>query len=234
MARVAKYALRVGAIDETQTGSREGRSVQDALIALFTPAQEWLSQRETYQKPGSQPTLRQTILANDIEGAFNTVHHERLINVMTLYGFPAYIVNWTRDFCTNRTLGFHFQGETETPQSFDSGLPQGSPLPPVLFVVYSAPTITTFTSRTKVNSIHVDDDTILQGSSSEQKVTTRLQPPLNDRVVRAAPLGHQYSANKSDLIHLYATIASRLPIRPAQSSLETWLFQALQQSASLA
>lgn len=115
VARVAYYIPQIGTIDNIQAGSSAGISVQDALICLLTPAQEWLFQRNTYRKACSQPIIRPTIPANNIDNSFNIVHHKWLTDVITNYGFLEYIVNWTKDFCTNKTLGFCFQRGTKTP-----------------------------------------------------------------------------------------------------------------------
>lgn len=119
--------------------------------------------------------MRPTLLANDIDAAFNRVHHDKLAEIMTKAGFPKYLVSWIHGFCTNRTLSFHFNGEDETPKTFESGLPQGSPLSPILFVVYSAPAIQPSQSKLQIDSIYVDDDPVLQGATSPQKASLLLQ-----------------------------------------------------------
>lgn len=73
--------------------------------------------------------MRSTIQGNDIDGAFNKVRHECLRDLVRLSRFPTYLVNWTDDFCSNRTLSCHFDGDSETPKIFDSGSPQSSPYP---------------------------------------------------------------------------------------------------------
>lgn len=37
-------------------------------------------------------------MANDIDGAFNTVRHEGLTELMSLQGFPKYLTKWVSDF----------------------------------------------------------------------------------------------------------------------------------------
>lgn len=117
------------------------RSVQDTLLILLTPTQTWLpTKSEDHKRP---PPTRPTLLANNIDGAFNTVRHDKLGEIITKAGFPKYLVSWIHDFCTNRTLSFHFNGENQFWKPFYSGLPQGSPLSPIFVVVYSTPTIQT-------------------------------------------------------------------------------------------
>lgn len=86
---------------------------------------------------------------------------------MTSAGFTTYLVKCMHDFCTDRTLSFHFHfnEKNKTPKMFDLGLLQGCPLSPILFLVYSAPTFQPFPSNLQLDSIYVNDDTLLQGST---------------------------------------------------------------------
>lgn len=207
--RIAAHAIAIGAIDNNQLASRAQRSVQDALLRQLTPAQDWLlTPTKTGQPP--PPLTRPTLLANDIEGALNTVRNNRLVNVMERSGFPKYLSAWVKDFCTN-SLSFHFEEMSEQPKPFESGLPQGSPLSPVLFVVYSGPTIRPSTQPKEKDSIYVDDDTMLQGSSCNKFAVKRLQEPLEERITRARPLALSYAPSKAELTHLLPTTSSRPP-----------------------
>lgn len=80
---------------------------------------------------------------------------------MTSASFPSNLVNWIHNLCTHRRLSFQFNGEHEDPKLFDSGLSQGSPLSRIAFVVYSVPTIQPSPSPFRVDSIYVDDDTLI-------------------------------------------------------------------------
>lgn len=143
----------IGAIDETQHGPGANRSVQDAVLRLLTPAETRLSGGKTgYKKTGQQPLpTRPTLVANDIDRAFNTVRHKCLNEVMTEIGFASYVLNSTHDVCTNRTLSYNFQGEIETSQSFELGLPQGSPRAAVLFSIDCTPIIPKSSNPNKIN-----------------------------------------------------------------------------------
>lgn len=126
---------------------------------------------------------------------------------MKATGFPKYLTRWTHEFCTDCTLSIHFNGETEVSKPFDSGRPQGSPLSPILFVIYSARTILPSTPALKVDSIYVDDDIMLQGATRPGLAANLLQTRLNQRQQRALPLGLSYSPTKSELIYLLPRVS---------------------------
>lgn len=91
---MAKYPVGIGAINDTQRGSRAARSVQDTLMRHLTPAQDWLN----IPTPSLTPLPRPTILTNDIGGVLNTVSHSRLSAVLDKTGFPKYTVNGQKTF----------------------------------------------------------------------------------------------------------------------------------------
>ena len=77
-----------------------------------------------------------TLLQLDIKGAFDRVNHIRLLDTLREKGFPAWVVRWVRSYLTDRTARLRFDGEDSAPFPIIAGVPQGSPLSPVLFLIY--------------------------------------------------------------------------------------------------
>ena len=71
----------------------------------------------------------------DFMKAFDTVPHGHLIQVLEYYGVDSFIVKWIRGFLTDRKRVI-INGESSTWSEVSSGIPQGSVLGPLLFVVY--------------------------------------------------------------------------------------------------
>lgn len=169
--RMADYAARTGAINDTQGGFRAEKSFEDALICLFTPSQDWPNMpTATTFHPPPLPTIQ----ANDIDGAFNTVKHNHLTEVLSAIGYPKAAVASTKNFCSDCTLSFHFDRRIENNHPFDYGLPQGSLLSLVLFVIFSAPAITKTRAPMERNSLYADNNTMLQGGKRYGYITRRL------------------------------------------------------------
>lgn len=95
---------------------------------------------------------------------------------MTLSGFLTYITNWSKNFCTNPTLSIHFENQQEIPKEFNSGLPQESPLSPILLVIYSSPTILKSISRKKL-----DPSTSMMTQFGRVQITRTLQQNYNKK-----------------------------------------------------
>jgi hypothetical protein len=62
------------------------------------------------------------------------------MNLCTLRqaGYPMWIVKWVRSFLETRTARLRFDGETTQPFNLLAGVPQGSSLSPILFILYIA------------------------------------------------------------------------------------------------
>ena len=70
----------------------------------------------------------------DFAKAFDTVPHRRLIGKLKAYGVHGKVLNWIKGFLTDHTQ--RVNGECSEPAGVMSGIPQGSVLGPILFVIY--------------------------------------------------------------------------------------------------
>ena len=74
----------------------------------------------------------------DLAKAFDTVSHEILLNKFELYGIIALTLHWFKSYLSNRD---HWQvcvvqGYISEPRIISCGVPQGSILGPLLFLIY--------------------------------------------------------------------------------------------------
>src|SRR6185295_2855011 len=75
----------------------------------------------------------------DVKGAFDNVSKERLLNTMKNLDVPRNIIDWTESFTTNRRVVLSFDNERDDMKPIDTGIPQGSPISPILFLLYLRP-----------------------------------------------------------------------------------------------
>ena len=68
--------------------------------------------------------------------AFDTVPHKRLLYKVRKYGFGDIYINWFKDTLTNRKQRVHIRGQFSEPTEVLSGVPQGSVLGPLLFILF--------------------------------------------------------------------------------------------------
>ena len=72
----------------------------------------------------------------DFAKAFDTVPHRRLLGKMEAYGISGTVLEWVRDYLNGRTQTVLVNGERSVTAPVISGIPQGTCLGPLLFVIY--------------------------------------------------------------------------------------------------
>ena len=72
----------------------------------------------------------------DYSKAFDKVDHQILLAKMDTYGIKGKVYDWIRNFLIDRKQTVVVDGEKSTYQAVRSGVPQGTVLGPVFFIVY--------------------------------------------------------------------------------------------------
>ena len=92
----------------------------------------------------------------DLQKAFDTVDHDILLQKLYAIGFSKHSVNWFRSYLTNRTFLVNLGNVFSQPACASSGVPQGSILGPLLFLIYI-----NMSQAVKCNLFLYADDTCL-------------------------------------------------------------------------
>ena len=99
----------------------------------------------------------------DFHKAFDTVPHRRLLKKLEAYGIKGDLLIWIENFLSGRRQRVTVNGKVSTWAEILSGIPQGSVLGPVLFVIYINDLPDELVCTTQ---IFADDTKLFQGLSS--------------------------------------------------------------------
>ena len=76
------------------------------------------------------------MIAIDLQKAFDTIDHEILLSKMPLFGFSNNTIKWFRSYLSNRTFHVSLSSYMSSAGKLVCGVPQGSILGPLLFLLY--------------------------------------------------------------------------------------------------
>ena len=95
----------------------------------------------------------------DLSKAFDTIDHNILFSKLHHYGIRGIAFEWFRNYLTNRKQYVSFKGHNSTHLNISCGVPQGSILGPLLFIIYINDLI--HTSNFSNMILYADDTNIL-------------------------------------------------------------------------
>ena len=112
----------------------------------------------------------------DFAKAFDSVPHRRMISKLHSYGIKGYILDWIKDFVRTRTQVVKVNGKNSSAVPLLSGIPQGSVLGPILFIIYINDLLDNISSN---ELLFADDTKIFAGIKSREDAET-LQADINN------------------------------------------------------
>ena len=115
------------------------------------------------------------IILLDFAKAFDTVPHQRLLTKLQYYGIRNNTFNWIKTWLTDRTQCVLLNGKSSTPVTVTSGVPQGTVLGPLMFLLYINDSTRSISSPLWL----FDDDCLLYRVIDSQNDASILQQDLD-------------------------------------------------------
>ena len=162
------FLLKHKLINTSQHRFLKARSCLTHFLCFFEEITKWVNE-----------WLPVDIIYLDFQKAFDKVPHQRLILKLKSHGMGNSIINWIEQWLTDRRQRVVVDGEVSSWKSVLSGVPQGSVLGPILFLVY----IDDLEEGVTGNILQFADDTKLFRKTKENGDKQKLQDDI-DKLVR--------------------------------------------------
>lgn len=174
-------------IRDTQHGFRSGRSCLTNLLEFLEFITKQLDEGNNVD-----------VIYLDFSKAFDKVPHRRLLHKLRSHGIGGGLVNWIGEWLTDRKQRVVLNGTMSGWKEVVSGVPQGSVLGPLLFLIYINDLDVGISSKISKFA----DDTKIASTVQGAQDNYRIQRDLNRLIAWADRWQMEFNAKKCQVMHL--------------------------------
>ncbi|KAL9570491.1 hypothetical protein ACKAV7_005379 [Fusarium commune] len=195
--RLAWAAVHYSVLHPQRAGALPKRSATDLVTALIHDIEEAFARKKVA-----------TLVTMDVQGAFDTVMRNRLVLRLREQGWPDHLARWAGSFMGGRSARVRYQDTVTASSPLQCGLPQGSPVSPILFLLYTEPIYRLGNPQGRFG--YADDTAILSIGDTVDETTAMASSSIAEMVRWGAAKGVSFDTKKTEVMHF-----SRSKLRPA-------------------
>jgi hypothetical protein len=180
-------------LPDTHIGGRKLRSTEHALHLII---------EKIYKAWNTGRGRVASLLLLDVSGAFDNVSHERLLHNLRTRRVDEKLVLWITSFLSDRRTRITMDGFTSEEHTISTGIPQGSPLSPILYIFYNAGLIETCELDFDTTATgYIDDAAILACGDTTAETCAKPKVALEKVQSWATTHASKFAPDKFQLTH---------------------------------
>ena len=184
---IVKFLESNNLIINSQHGFRQKRSCLTNLLEFVQKVAEYLDSGEPVD-----------VIYLDFQKAFDTVPHKRLIARLEEIGIKGKLLNWIKEWLKGRKQRVVINGKASQWIEVDSGVPQGSILGPLLFIIF----INGIDEGIMSDILKFADDTKIFGKAGTKESVNKLRADLQALLNWSEKWQMKFNTEKCKVMHI--------------------------------
>ena len=190
--QLSSYLTLNNLSDPLQSGFKPSHSTETALLSVITALHT-----------AKASSLSSVLILLDLSAAFDTINHQILLSTLSDLGITDSALSWFSSYLSNRSFQVLWRGSLSGPATLSTGVPQGSVLGPLLFLLYMQSLgHIIFSHGFSYHSYADDTQLYLSFPPSDTHITSRISACLHD--IDTWMTSHHLKLNlgKTELLYL--------------------------------
>ncbi|KAF4964395.1 hypothetical protein FSARC_7660 [Fusarium sarcochroum] len=207
--RLKLFAMTHSLLPSSQYGA-PGKSTTHALNDMLgVMYQAWSGKKQRKAKRYMWRKIQKaTMMGLDMAGAFDSIQREKLLQVLADKGLPEWFIRLMWSFLSQRGTSLRLPCSESPSFGVEIGIPQGSPLSPLLFLFFAAPLLALINENQHpikgftICAFAYVDDTYLVAVSNSYAQNCRGLEVVHERIMEWATAADiKFSPPKYSIMH---------------------------------
>ncbi|OAA34078.1 reverse transcriptase [Beauveria brongniartii RCEF 3172] len=195
---MSHLAIKHKILHPNQAGALPQRSATDIAAALTHDVEQARRRKKVA-----------TLVTMDVEGAFDAILRNRLILQLRRQGWPTFLIRWLAIYLTRRLAKVRFEDAIAEALELLCGIPQGSPLSPILYLLATAALYELPGATQRYG--YADDTAMLFIGDTLEETTTQANAAIAAMEEWGRREGFAFDVKKTEVIHFASQRRNTLP-----------------------
>jgi len=145
--RLTHHLSSNGLLNSFQSAYTKHHSTESTLLSVHDHIIQAMSQQKIT-----------ALCLLDLSAAFDTIDHNILVHrLSSWFGFNGTVLNWLQSYISSREFVVNIKASLSAPFPLHHGVPQGSVLGPLLFILYTTPLSSLISDSSVKHHLYADD-----------------------------------------------------------------------------